>query len=47
MDGRRRLARRYYSARLKTQNSFSQYQGTFEARIKLNPALGCGPPGGW
>lgn len=33
----------YYSARLKTQNSFSQYQGTFEARIKLNPCAGLWP----
>jgi beta-glucanase (GH16 family) len=33
----------YYSARLKTQNSFSQYQGTFEARIKLKPRAGLWP----
>jgi beta-glucanase (GH16 family) len=33
----------YYSARLKTQNKFSQYQGTFEARIKLSPRAGLWP----
>jgi len=33
----------YYSARLKTQNSFSQYQGTFEARIKLSAHKGLWP----
>ncbi len=33
----------YHSARLKTLGKFSQYHGTFEARIKLDPQQGTWP----